>query len=724
MPVAGRLAVAAERTSGLPAPEHPGAAVAAKAQLSAAGSSLATSSEVETPRALDAVYLGAFAGRRGAHDEVSAPAAVADAPTPSARLARPSALPAASLGRAAEPAVAAAAEPEAPVKVPRALWGLIVGDVLMTIGYYMHILSQPFLVQGLTGSSAAVGLIRNVHYASYTASSFFSLGTVVDKTDYGTLMAGSYLIRALLMGAIPLLFVTGHLTLATLAVVVAINPFFQNISTTTDESAQISILGTDERVINKGKALVTKTLALANLLPLVSGLLVGWLVAAFGATAGYAYAYAGYAAFLLLAVPFLQVLLADPRHADPNVQEKPSRNWLNLLLPIRAVLETLAFASGATETIRTVRRRYLAGPWSLRKALAAAALAASAPLWLVVGGVVVQVRRLGRAFSSARGALASYRTARAAADASDGGAASAKVRLRERLARLFERFEATRGVSFILRNNVLWILSLVATANLFLADALDFVVMPNFIAQVLVPRLDLAWVPVVGGLLSTSAGVFTLLIIAGSAAALLVTRFFEGDGGLARIRRLGHRALYRVAALGSASFLLLLIPAFFLAPSPELRSLLEIGYRLMEDPATKAEGAAIVSRVLEQLPLWKFGAGLGITLLVQFLTSLLQIPLLLAMAPVRNKQIPPEKVGSVITAFTIIEVVLMGAGSLVLGVLVDAFTIQIAMLVVMGFVGASALLEWLVPGWLSKEKPEGWYEAARRPPASQPTSGP
>ncbi|MBI4349338.1 MAG: hypothetical protein HY553_21040 [Elusimicrobia bacterium] len=663
LPAAPRAAsvavVAPTASAGDAAPAAPLAGADAKTQLSAAGTKLSASSDADKPRTLNAVFSGPQAARASGDDMLPVPAGAPDREHPSGL--------SDSDGAGAPPGKDAPrpeppGPPEGPVKVPRALWGLLIGDVLMTIGYYMHILSQPFLVQGMTGSSAAVGVIRNIHYASYTASSFFSLGTVIDKTDYGVLMAGSYFLRALLMGAIPLLFVTGHLTLATLAVIVAINPFFQNISTTTDESSQISILGTDERVINKGKALVTKVMALANLLPLVSGLIVGSLVATVGATAGYAYAYAGYAFFLLLGVPFLRVLLVDPRHDDPNVKEKPSRDWRNLLIPIWAVFRTVVFAVG-------------------------------------------QLRRLPAAARAIREFFAKRRAAKAAE-----AAEPAPVGRRERLARFLDGFESLKGVAFILRNNVLWILSLVATANLFLADALDFVVMPNFIAHVLVPRLDLAHWPVIGGLLSTSAGVFTLLIIAGSFAALFVTRFFEGDSGLARIKRWGHQRLYRIAAVGSATFLLLLIPAYFLAPTPEMRAVLEQGYQLMEQPATKAAGEALVKNVLGMIPVWKFWTGLGITMFVQFMTSLLQVPLLLAMAPVRNKQIPADRVGSVITAFTIIEVVLMGLGSLVLGFVVDAVTIQTGMLVVMVFVLASAILEWLVPGWLSREKPEAWYE--------------
>lgn len=682
-----------------------GVAPEAKAALASAGERLAGSEEGERPGVLESVFHGAFLRRSGDGSEPTSPAGGAGSAPSGLRRYRE----ALAGGRAAEEPPAAKPA-EGPVKVPKALWGLLVGDIFMTIGMYMHILSQPFLVQGLTGSSAAVGVVRNIHYGSYTASSFFELGAVVDKTDYGVLMAGSYMIRALLMGAIPLLFMTGHLTLAALSLIVAINPFFQNISTTTDEAAQISILGTDERVINKGKALVTKVMAVANLLPLISGLIVGSLVAAFGATAGYAYAYAGYAAFLLLGVPFIKLLLVDPRHADPNVKDKPTRNWLNLFVPLAAVIKTLGLVTGVTHTLRRLRSRYFGPGAGLgRRLLAGLALLLTSPLWLLGGSLVVQAQRAGAAIQAVRDWLA----ARRAAAPVEGSPAPAGAR--ERLARFLEGFESLKGISFILRNDVLWILSLVATANLFLADALDFVVMPNFIAQVIVPRLDLARWPVIGGLLSTGAGVFTLLIIAGSAAALYVTRLFEGDSGLERIKRWGHKSLYRVAALGSASFFLLLIPAFFLAPTPEMQKLLEEGYRLMEEPATRAAGQELITRVLDAIPMWKFGVNLGITMVVQFLTSLLQVPLLLAMAPVRNKQIPPDRVGSIITAFTIIEVILMGLGSLALGLVVDSVTIQIGMLVVMGIVAASAVLEWLVPNWLSRYKPEGWYERSPKP---------
>ncbi|MEE8424873.1 MAG: hypothetical protein V3S11_03545, partial [Elusimicrobiota bacterium] len=133
------------------------------------------------------------------------------------------------------------------VRIPRSLLGLILGHWILIIwGIEFHRVSQPFLVYSLTGSKTMMGAIRSIHYAAYSASSFLPLGPAVDKTDFRTMFMGTSVFRSLLMGAIPLLFFTGHLTFAVLAVIVALNPYFQNMMTTSDSAAQASILGTND----------------------------------------------------------------------------------------------------------------------------------------------------------------------------------------------------------------------------------------------------------------------------------------------------------------------------------------------------------------------------------------------------------------------------------------------------------------------------------------------
>ncbi|MDD5657947.1 MAG: hypothetical protein PHF00_11920, partial [Elusimicrobia bacterium] len=474
-------------------------------------------------------------------------------------------------------------------------------------------------------------VIRNVHFGAYSMASFLPVGPVIDKTDYSTIYTWTSLMRALLMGLIPLLYLSGGLSFGVLAIIVALNPIFQSLMTNADSAGRASIMGRDENVVRAGTAFGIKAGAIAGLFsPFLAAYAVGLLAAAFGEPGGYAIAYAGYALSLLVAVPFLKFLVRDPRHHDPEVAQKPSRNPLNIIQPLLVALR--------------------------------APLAIGRAIW-------------GRMTGKGR--------ASAAAAARKAPEEAARPGIRERAARFFDRWEATEGLSVILRSDTLMLLMAITAVELFLADALTFVVLPNYIIDVIQPQAALASIPVIGTMLGTKAGIMGLMLTCASLGSYLGTQWISGAKGDLKIKRLGSGFFYRMAAVGSAFFWTMMIPTFLAAP-----------------------GAAL------SLPV--FFASLGIFLGMELLTRLFHAPLMTVMAPVQRKEIPNDKVGKVYAAFTMLNVGLMALGGLVLGFVVDAVPIATAVLVVSLGVSVTALLQWLSPRWLNRINPAGWEKGEKR----------
>jgi uncharacterized membrane protein len=65
-------------------------------------------------------------------------------------------------------------------------------------------------------------------------------------------------------------------------------------------------------------------------------------------------------------------------------------------------------------------------------------------------------------------------------------------------------------------------------------------------------------------------------------------------------------------------------------------------------------------------------------------------------------------VGKVSAAFTMVDVGLMAAGALLIGILIDLVPIQIAVAVIAVLITMTSILEWFAPNWLKKINPEGW----------------
>ncbi|MBI4249110.1 MAG: hypothetical protein HY611_06375, partial [Elusimicrobia bacterium] len=249
------------------------------------------------------------------------------------------------------------------IKIPASILGLELGHhILIMLGIYMHVAAQPYLVYGLTGNKMMMGVIRNVHFGAYSLASFLPIGPTIDRTDYPTMFSGTSLVRALIMGSIPLFYFSGHLAIGVLMAIVAFNPMFQSLMTNSDAASRDSILGRDENVVRAGAAFSTKVGAISGLaIPFAASYIVSRLVLAAKAlgmdeVAGYAMAYAGYAGMLLVAAPIFMIYVRDPRYYDSSVKDKPSKNPLNIFVPLWVVAKT------------ALKAPFYAGAWLARLA--------------------------------------------------------------------------------------------------------------------------------------------------------------------------------------------------------------------------------------------------------------------------------------------------------------------------------------------------------------------
>jgi len=541
-PAAG---AAAFRSSGLglAAPIGAPSLLSAAALSSRALPALAPSAAAPAAAPSAASASAAAAPASAAPDAVAAPAASAADPAAASASAAPAASAAASVGAASAPAerapeaaaadgsrlfdraaarpddalpvypAAAADAPagrgsalapapkEAKTKLPRSMWGLFWGHHILTVsGIELHMISQPFLVmETLKKSKAIMGLVRNVHMGSMSIVNLLPVGLLIDKTDFRTLFIATSLARAMLMGAIPLLFLAGHLSFGVLVAIIALNPLFQSTMIVADGAARMAFLGTDEKLNKEASATLGKWDSLAGMImPLAASGAVSALVSSFG-LGGYAMAYGVYAAFLLASIPIYWIMVRDPRdHKDMGLA-----GFVNFLKGTATFL------------------------WALAKGLLLSPLALARFL-------IKLVRERG----------------------TKPAPAEAGVGFKERLARALDRHEATQGFSYILRNKTLSTLISVGAIEAFLSDAMPMVVLPNFIKDVVGvgPHFGL---PLVGGLLATAGGIFGVMLAAESVGRFIASWRMEGEKGDRLIEKVGHGRFYKIAAVSSLLFWLM-----------------------------------------------------------------------------------------------------------------------------------------------------------------------
>jgi|GEM_PF-2178746 len=548
---------------------------------------------------------------RSARDETAQPLAPAAAPSNAATRATPP-----------EPK-------DGKTKLPRSLWGLFIGHDLMTIfGIEMHMISQPFLVtETLKKSTAIMGFVRNVHTSSMGLANLLPMGLLIDKTDFRVLFIGGALLRAALMGLIPLLYVTGHLSFAALVAIVALNPIFQGVMLTADGAARMAFLGSDDKLNKDATATLGKWYSLIDIaMPLAGSAIVAGLVATFG-LGGYAAAYGVYAALLLASVPVYWVMIRDPRdHKDMGLAGFGS------------------FLRGTGTFFWALARGLLLSPVALVRLL-------------------VKLARAGRP----------------AASAGEPG-----VGLKERMARALDKYEATQGFSYILRNKTLFTLISVGAVEGFLSDAMPFVILPNFIKDVIGVGPHFA-VPLFGGLLATAGGIFGLALAAQSLGHFFASWRMEGEKGDRLIERVGHGRFYRAAAVSSLFFWLMWAVPTLLPHA--------------------------------------FWLGLATVVFVQFAMQLFHGPVGIVMAPVVRHEIPDAKLGRVESAFNMVDLLCSAGGALAAGFLLDWFSIATAMAMIAAAITLTGVLEWMVPRWIfpdgvrPAQKDAGQASAARLAPA-------
>ncbi|MDX6771219.1 MAG: hypothetical protein SF051_16940, partial [Elusimicrobiota bacterium] len=500
-------AVPAHRSpGGAPAVPVAGAPAAAPAVAGpaggGAGSPLAVLTAVAAPRERPAPSPESSAAAAGSRFDLALPreesdavlAAPADGPAPALPPSRPEPKP-------------------AKVKLPRTVWGTVIGHGVLTVfGIELHVISQPFLVMETLGQSkTTMGIVRNVHSGAYSLTNLLPIGYLVDKTDFRALFIGTSLARALMMGAIPALWLTGNLTIAALLVIVALNPLFQTTMVVAERSAIMAAVGKDEKLNKEATAVLGKWEALAGMfMPLLAGWALGALVTHFG-LGGYALAYGIYSAMLVAAVPLYWFMVRDPR--DPKD--------LGLEGFRRFGAETVKFLFAIVKTVLLLPFTALRGLWRFIRARRAAAPAADA------------------------------------APARDW---------KEALARWCDGHESTKGLGYILRNRTLAILMMIGAIEAFLMEALPMVVLPNYIVDVV--GTAPTGVPFIGTLLATSGGILGLMFSAEYFGRFLSSWYMEGERGDRLIAKWGHGRFYRAAATSSLLiWLMWVVPTFVAAGS-------------------------------------------------------------------------------------------------------------------------------------------------------------
>lgn len=640
-------------------------------------------------------------------------------------LARPraldDALPSASASEDPAPALEPAKEPAASVpsdappspgtksRLPRSLWGLFWGHHITTVfGVNFHVLSQAFLVKDALGmGTAAMGLVRNIHMGSMAVVNLLPIGYLIDKTDYRVVFIATSLARALLMAAIPLLFMSGGLHFTVLALIVAVNPIFQSVMIVADGAARKSFLGKDEKLNKDAAATLGKWDSVAGMLmPIIAGWAVGAMVTSMG-LGGYAMAYAVYGALLVASIPFYWFMVRDSRF-PANDKMGPLAFGAQIVTFMGALLASIVHPLTA-----------LFG-WSLRSFFSytrpefpathgARALWVGREILVALAGAALLPLALLKALFKLPGAIK---------------AARAKGGPRRSLPEILDGYKQMEGVAFILRNRTLRILTGVMALEVLLIDALPFVLIPSLITDALgtaptalsVPLWAAAvpaglalvaavvravtrfksWWPAasLGAVAAAIAAVSffpsILLVQIASAGGIMgllfsleyIGRFIpsarlEGEKGDAIIAKVGHGRFYRHAAFASLLFWALLAPVY--------------------------------------LTTGMFWINLAIVAGVLFTVQYFHAPVGIVMEPVKRAQMDDDKLARIESAVFMIDVAFESVGALFLGLLLDFAGLAPALIATAAFLTITAVLQYNVPKWIFKD---GNHPDKKDPPAS------
>ncbi len=627
------------------------------------------------PRALDSVHAPA------ASDSESPKSALEPARSPNANDA-PGAMPPA---------------PAAKTKLPRSLWGLFWGHHITTVfGVNFHVLSLPFLVKDSLGmGTAAMGLVRNIHMGSMAVVNLLPIGYLIDKTDYRVVFIATSLARALLMAAIPLLFMSGGLHFTVLALIIAVNPIFQSVMIVADGAARKSFLGKDAKLNKDAAATLGKWDSLAGMLmPLIAGWAVGWMVTSLG-LGGYAMAYGVYGALLLASIPFYWFMVRDSRFPG-NDKMGPLAFGAQIVTFMAAlgasILHplTMLFDFSFRSFFSYVRPEFPA-------AHGARVLWAARQILVAVAGAILLPFALLKALLKLPGAIK---------------AARARTGPRRSLPEILDGYKQMEGVAYILRNRTLRILTMVMALEVLLIDALPFVLIPSLITDALGTAPTVLSVPlwaaaVPAGLALLAAAVravtkhkswWPAAALSAVAAVIAAVSFFpsillvqvataggimgllfsleyvgrfipsarlEGEKGDKIIAKVGHGRFYRHAAFASLLFWALLAPVY--------------------------------------LTTGMFWVNLAIIAGVLFTVQYFHAPVGIVMEPVKRAEMDDDKLARIESAVFMIDVAFESVGALFLGLLLDYAGLAPALIATAVFLTFTAILQYNVPKWIFKD---------------------
>lgn len=173
----------------------------------------------------------------------------------------------------------------------RQFWKFIAGQTMIYLGTAFQTTALPGLAAKTREQSANLGYARAVNWAGQAAATL-TTGPLVDRWSIRNILSGSYFARSLLLMSVPVLFFNGYYTFAALQLVILATSFLDSLDTTASSVAFMRILGGDQKLLNKGYAILELTRNLGGVLaPLLAGSFIGVMNIKLGAQAGNALAF-------------------------------------------------------------------------------------------------------------------------------------------------------------------------------------------------------------------------------------------------------------------------------------------------------------------------------------------------------------------------------------------------------------------------------------------------
>jgi Zn-dependent protease with chaperone function/MFS family permease len=195
----------------------------------------------------------------------------------------------------------------------RQFWTYTAGQALLMVGVNFHYTSLPRLVAPEKSQSDLLGYNRAINWGAQAASSL-ATGPLVDRSSSQSVIVWTYLGRAVLMAAVPVLFFAGHFGFAAFTALVAIAGFLQMTGMTAGSVAFNRILGEDQSHYNRANAVYNIVLNVVGVLaPLAAGAFIAYADARWGALSGNALSYGVYGALLAAVAAGYARWLKPPR---------------------------------------------------------------------------------------------------------------------------------------------------------------------------------------------------------------------------------------------------------------------------------------------------------------------------------------------------------------------------------------------------------------------------